>query len=117
MMNTLLILHLLITIALVGTVLIQRSEGGGTGLGGGGGGGAGGGFMTTRGSANTLTRMTVILATMFFASSILLSIVAGAQRGSSGSVLDSVDNLPAPSPIELPVEGDEGGLPAVPTGD
>ena len=60
MMNVLLIIHLLITISLVGIVLIQRSEGGGLGLGGSGG--AGGGFMTTRGTANALTRMTVWLA-------------------------------------------------------
>ncbi len=116
MMNTLLILHLLITIALVGLVLIQRSEGGGTGLGGGGGGG-GGGFMTTRGSANTLTRMTVVLAALFFASSILLSIVAGTLRGSTGSVLDSVTIEPTVSPIELPADPVDDGLPAVPTGD
>ena len=47
--------HILIALALIGVVLLQRSEGGGLGIGGGGGGGAGGGFMTARGTANLLT--------------------------------------------------------------
>jgi len=57
--------HILIALALIGVVLLQRSEGGGLGIGGGGGG-AGGGFMTARGTANLLTRVTAILAACFF---------------------------------------------------
>ena len=57
-----LVIHLLIAAALVGVVLIQRSEGGGLGIGGGGGSG---GFMSTRGTANLLTRTTAILAGAF----------------------------------------------------
>ena len=57
-------IHILIALALVITVLLQRSEGGGLGIGGSGGGG--GGFMTARGTANLLTRMTAILAGGFF---------------------------------------------------
>jgi preprotein translocase subunit SecG len=71
MTTIILILHLMIAVALVGLVLVQRSEGGALGIGGGGGG-----FMTGRGAANLLTRMTAILAAAFFATSILLTVLA-----------------------------------------
>ena len=59
MENVIIIVHLMIVIALVGVVLLQRSEGGGLGIGGGSG------FMTARGAANALTRSTGILAAAF----------------------------------------------------
>ncbi|MEC7237975.1 MAG: preprotein translocase subunit SecG, partial [Pseudomonadota bacterium] len=80
-------IHILIALALIGAVLLQRSEGGGLGIGGGGG--AGGGFMTARGTANLMTRVTAILAASFFATSLLLAIMAGAQR-ESVSIVDEV---------------------------
>ncbi|MFO1171231.1 MAG: preprotein translocase subunit SecG [Hyphomicrobiaceae bacterium] len=79
MTTVLLVIHLMIAATLVGVVLIQRSEGGALGIGGGGGGG----FMTGRGKANLLTRTTAILATGFFLTSLLLSILAGAGRPTS----------------------------------
>ena len=60
MQTVLIVVHLIIVLALIGVVLLQRSEGGGMGLGGGGGGVSG--FMTGRGQANALTRATAILA-------------------------------------------------------
>ena len=57
-------IHILIALALIGSVLLQRSEGGGLGIGGGG---AGGGFMTARGTANLMTRGPASLAAAFFA--------------------------------------------------
>ena len=78
-METLILtIHILIALALIGAVLLQRSEGGGLGIGGGGG--AGGGFMTARGTANLMTRVTAILAACFFATSLILAIMAGSQR-------------------------------------
>ncbi len=74
MHTTIIVIHLLIVLALIGVVLLQRSEGGALGIGGGGGGG---GFMNSRGTANALTRATAILATGFFLTSLLLSILAG----------------------------------------
>jgi preprotein translocase subunit SecG len=71
MQTVLIVVHLMIVVALVGVVLLQRSEGGGLGMGGGGSG-----FMTARGAANALTRATAILAAGFFATSLLLSIMA-----------------------------------------
>ena len=61
MTTILLTIHILIAVALVGTVLLQRNEGGGLGIGGS----AGGGFMTARSTANLLTRTTAILAACF----------------------------------------------------
>lgn len=88
MTTIILTIHIIIAVALVGTVLLQRSEGGGLGIGGGGGG-QGGGFMTARGTANVLTRLTAILAAMFFATSITLAILSG-NTGTSISVVDEV---------------------------
>lgn len=78
MQTVLIVIHLLIVLALIGVVLIQRSEGGGLGIGGGGG--TGGGFFTARGTANVLTRATAILAVLFFITSLSLTIVAGWNR-------------------------------------
>lgn len=83
-----LVIHLLLALALVGVILMQRSEGGALGMGGGsGGGGGGGGFMTGRAAADVLTRSTAILATCFIITSITLAIMAGGGR-ESGSILD-----------------------------
>ncbi len=86
MTTVILVIHLLLAIAMVGAVLLQRSEGGGLGLGGGGGGG-GGGFMTGRETANLLTRVTAVLAAMFFSTSLVLAIMAGGDR-QTRSILD-----------------------------
>ncbi len=84
MANILLVAYLLIVVALIVVILLQRSEGGALGIGGGGGGG----LMTARGSANLMTRTTAVLATLFFASAIGLTILSELDRGTS-SILDS----------------------------
>lgn len=81
MQTVLIVLHLMVVIALVGTVLLQRSEGGALGVGGGGG------FMTGRGQANALTRATAILATLFFLTSLALTILANYTRAPK-SIID-----------------------------
>lgn len=73
MTAVILTIHVLIVLALIVVVLLQRSDGGALGLGGG----SGGGFMTGRGAANALTRMTSILAAAFFATSLVLAVRAG----------------------------------------
>lgn len=88
MANVLLVAYLLIVLALIVVILIQRSEGGALGIGGGGGGG----LMTARGSANLLTRTTAILAVLFFASAIGLTILNELDRGTS-SILDNATTL------------------------
>ncbi len=68
----LLTIHLIVTIALIGVILLQRSEGGALGIGGSGGGN----LFSARGAANALTRTTAILAAVFFATSIALTIIS-----------------------------------------
>ena len=87
MTTILLVIHLLIALALIVVVLLQRSEGGGLGIGGGGGGGMSG-FMTGRGAANVLTRITAVLAACFMVTSILLTLLAGG--GGSESIIDQI---------------------------
>lgn len=101
MQTLVLTIHILIALALIGVVLLQRSEGGGLGIGGGGGGGGGGGFMTARGTANLLTRVTAILAACFFATSLILAIMAGAGR-ENVSIIDEVINETPAAPASGP---------------
>ena len=82
----------MLVLALIGVVLLQRSEGGGLGIGGGGGG-----FMTSRGTANVLTRATAILAGLFFATSLLLSILAGFNRKPTSIIRGGQSGPPAPA--------------------
>ena len=90
METVLIVIHLMIVVALVGVVLLQRSEGGGLGIGGGGGG-----FMTARGAASALTRTTGILAAAFFATSLALSVYAR-YNDASGDIIDRIEqNAPA----------------------
>ena len=92
-METLILtIHILIALGLVITVLLQRSEGGGLGIGGGGGGG---GFMTARGTANLLTRLTTILAVGFFTTTVTLAIMAGAGKEPVSIVDDVIKQAPA----------------------
>ena len=87
MIQIILVIHLIIAIALVGVVMLQRSEGGGLGIGGGGSGGGMGGLIGNRTTANLLTRATAVLAAAFFVTSISLAILAGGSRAPT-SILD-----------------------------
>jgi preprotein translocase subunit SecG len=113
MQTVLIVIHLMIVLALVGVVLIQRSEGGGLGIGGGSG------FMSARGTANALTRTTAILATLFFITSLALGIltryearptdilnrIPQSQQGNGGGILNQLGPAPTtPAP--------EGGAPS-----
>src|SRR6187455_290664 len=68
------VIHLMIVLAMCGLVLLQKSEGGGLGIG------STGGFLSSRGTSNALTRTTAILAAVFFGTSLVLSILAGWGR-------------------------------------
>ncbi len=87
MQTVILVIHLVVALALIGVVLLQRSEGGALGIGSGGGGG--GNLFSARGVGNALTRTTAYLAVAFFATSISLTLIAS-HRGSSGSIFDRV---------------------------
>lgn len=87
MQTVLIVVHLIIVLALIGVVLLQRSEGG-LGLGGGSSGGGVAGFMTGRGQTNALTRATAILATLFFATSLTLAVMSH-RTAAPKSILDT----------------------------
>jgi preprotein translocase subunit SecG len=101
LLDLLLVLEIIVSLALVAVVLLQRSEGGALGMGGGPSG-----FMTARGAGDLLTRTTWILGAAFFVLALLLTVISGRQRGSSSVVdrlkVDAINpntlNQPAPQP-------------------
>ena len=92
MQTVLIVIHLLVVIALIATVLLQRSEGGALGMGGGGAGS----FFSGRGQANALTRATAILATLFFITSLALTVLASYTRAQK-SIFESPAAVTAPA--------------------
>jgi preprotein translocase subunit SecG len=102
MQTVIIVIHLMIVLVLIGAVLLQKSEGGGLGMGGGGAGG----FLSSRGTANVLTRTTAILAALFFATSLFLSILASVDR-KPRSLLDNAGAPAVPSAPAVP--GGTGG--------
>lgn len=97
--SILLVLHLMIAAGLVGVVLLQRSEGGALGIGGGGSGS----FLTGRGTANLLTRVTAALAAAFFLTSLLLTILA--QSNNAPAPVVGRDQPASTQPAAPPASG------------
>ena len=95
MQTVIIVVHLMIVVVLIGAVLLQKSEGGGLGMGGGAG------FMSSRGTANLLTRTTAILGTLFFALSLSLALMNRGTVGTNRSVLDA-PAVPAPTAPVVP---------------
>jgi preprotein translocase subunit SecG len=137
LLGILLTVHIIVCIALIAVVLLQRSEGGALGMGGGNTG-----FMTARGAGDLLTRTTWILGTIFVILSLALTMIAGRERGGA-SVVDRIQvqgidpsklnqpavpaptapapaaeapgPLTAPTPqVRNPFTGDAGAAPAAP---
>jgi preprotein translocase subunit SecG len=117
--------YLIIVVALIAVILLQRSEGGGLGIGSGNAGG----LMTVRGSANLLTRTTAVLATLFFVTAIGLTILTEINRGSRSileqaadavgegggaptSVLDALNAMQTDSGLAVPAAPADGTAPA-----
>ncbi|MGM4918361.1 preprotein translocase subunit SecG [Tardiphaga sp. 813_E8_N1_3] len=102
MQSVIIVIHLMIVAALIGAVLLQKSEGGGLGVGGGGGGG----FMSSRGTANLLTRTTGFLAVGFFLTSLFLSWLATYERKPTSILPGSTAPVSQPgSPLAPPTSG------------
>ncbi len=104
----LIVAHVMIAVAMIAVILLQRSEGGGLGIGGGGGGGMGG-LMSGRGTHNLLTRSTAILVVCFMLTSIglaLLSIHSGERR----SIIDALPTEQQ-APVEAPATPAEPSVP------
>jgi preprotein translocase subunit SecG len=121
MTTVLTILDIFVTIALIGVILIQRSEGGGLGIGSSGGMGA---FMTGRGTANLLTRTTAVLATLFMVLSLALALLNRGTMGAGRTVLEpppagapatTAPAARAPSPAPKPAAPPANAPPQVPT--
>lgn len=122
METVVLVVHLMLALALVGVVLLQKSEGGALGMGGGGMAG----FMTGRSTANLLTRATAVLAACFMVTSVTLVILAGRGREVS-SIIDQAPatqstpqpalppiSAPAPAPVAPPAEPAKPSEPSAP---
>jgi preprotein translocase subunit SecG len=112
MSTVILLIHVMIAIALVGVILLQRSEGGALGIGGGGGGG-GAGFMTGRSAGDALTRTTAILAACFFITSLSLSILASHKTASGPTIVPTTGGEGGLTPLAIPGQG-EPSAPAAP---
>jgi preprotein translocase subunit SecG len=112
-LNTvLLIIHLFVTIALIGVVLIQRSEGGGLGIGSSQGMGS---FMSGRGTANLLTRTTAILAVIFMGLSLTLALLNRGAGGPTRSILDTAPPAQTSTPAPAPAPPSAPAGPSAPT--
>ena len=105
-MTVVIVIHLMVVVAMIGIVLLQKSEGGGLGIGGGGG------FLTSRGTSNVLTKTTAGLAAVFFATSLFMSWVAGLER-KPRSILNTgepASSAPAAPAAPAPLGSGGGGV-------
>jgi preprotein translocase subunit SecG len=98
MRTVLIVIHLMVVSAMIGVVLLQKSEGGGLGIG------STGGFLSSRGTANVLTRATALLGATFFVTSLFLSILAGLER-KPRSILQTGPTQQTPSDVPAPPTG------------
>jgi len=89
MHTVIVVIHLMVVATMIGVVLLQKSEGGGLGIG------STGGFLSSRGTSNVLTRTTAILAAVFFGTSLLLSVLAGWER-KPHSIIQGTQQAPTP---------------------
>jgi preprotein translocase subunit SecG len=120
MQSVIIVIHLMIVATLIAAVLLQKSEGGGLGVGGGGG------FMSSRGTANLLTRTTGILAAGFFITSMFLSWLAAYERKPNSVIVPDSAPISQPgAPMAPPTSGglldslrksDQQQAPAAPAG-
>ncbi|MEQ8696395.1 MAG: preprotein translocase subunit SecG [Bauldia litoralis] len=110
-----LIIHLILALALIGVVLMQRSEGGALGIGGGGGGGGGmSGFLTGRATANLLTRATAVIAALFIGTSMLLAIMASSGKRAPSDII-TAPTPASPSAPATPGPSNTAPKPATPS--
>ena len=103
MITVILVIHVILAICIICAVLLQKSEGGGLGIGGSGS--AGGGFMTARGTANFMTKLTAFLGGCFFLTSIILAL------------LSSNDTTSIANEVNITIEEKTTKEPTVPLGN
>jgi preprotein translocase subunit SecG len=106
MLTVIVVIHLMLVIAMICVVLLQKSEGGGFVSGS-----TGGGFLTSRGTANVLSRTTALLAAGFFVTSLMLSWLAGFQRHPTSIINSGAPGQEAPGAIPTaPLNQGKGGV-------
>jgi preprotein translocase subunit SecG len=103
MQTVVIVVHLMIVATLIATVLLQKSEGGGLGVGGGAG------FMSSRGTANLLTRTTAVLAVGFFITSLFLSWLASYDRKPNSIIDSNPASQSQPAGPATPISPPSGG--------
>jgi preprotein translocase subunit SecG len=103
MQTVVIVIHLMIVATLIGMVLLQKSEGGGLGMGGGAG------FMSSRGTANLLSRTTAILAAGFFLTSLVLSWLASYDRKPSSIITSDPASQSQPAGPATPISPPSSG--------
>jgi preprotein translocase subunit SecG len=104
MHTVVIVVHLMLVLAMIGVIMLQKSEGGGLGIG------STGGFMSSRGTANVLTRATAILAAGFFLTSLVLSIIASHGRRPTTVVPAPASQSGAPATPAAPASPGGGVL-------
>jgi preprotein translocase subunit SecG len=102
MQTVLIVIHLMVVAAMIGVILLQKSEGGGLGIG------STGGFLSSRGTSNVLTRTTAIMAVTFFVTSLALSILAGMDRKPQSAIQGA--GAPSQQTPGAPLGQGTGGL-------
>ena len=103
MQTVVIVVHLMLVAALIATVLLQKSEGGGLGMGGGAG------FMSSRGTANLLSRTTAVLAVGFFLTSLFLSWLASYDRKPSSIIGSDPASQSQPAGPATPISPPQSG--------
>jgi preprotein translocase subunit SecG len=103
MQTVIIVVHLMLVAALIATVLLQKSEGGGLGMGGGAG------FMSSRGTANLLSRTTAVLAVGFFLTSLFLSWLASYDRKPSSIIPSDPASQSQPAGPATPISPPQSG--------
>ncbi len=120
MESVVLVIHLILALAIIGLVLLQRSEGGGLGMGGGGGGNS---LMSGRGAAGALVRTTIIIGGLFFVTSLALTSIANRDDDGRSAVemelgAEEINETTAPVDLFDPsaplLDGQDGGSGALP---
>ncbi len=112
MESVILVIHLILALAIIALVLLQRSEGGGLGIGGGNGGM--GGLASARGTANALTKLTGLFAAGFFITSLSLGYIASQKHSASKGILESVNQEEIQAPVVDDIVPPDAGITYVP---
>jgi len=123
MLTVLLVAQVIITIAMIGIIMIQRSSSDGlSGIGGGGGGASGGGgIISSRATATALTRATAFLAALFMINALAMATITARSNQSEPSVIEAIGNIEANTAPTVPVapsgESDTTSTPSVPVAE